>query len=180
MPSLKKTWLLLALLGASLAAQEPAAKKSPTITMSPAPVATVPRGKSSAVDLHFRVAPGFHVNSNTPSEEYLIPTALKLDVPTDIVIGKIIYPPGEDASFAFAPDQKLNVYSGDFTLSVLVRPLAGVLPGQYRVHGQLKYQACDNRSCYPPKQLPVEFGVKVVKGPSAGRRNPAQSPHVHN
>src|SRR5439155_762346 len=38
---------------------------------------------------------------------------------------------------------------------------------------------CDNAACYPPKKLPVEFEVKVVKGPPPHRRNPAQSPHVH-
>jgi hypothetical protein len=148
--------------------------------MAPPAVATVTRGKPSVIDLQFRVAPGFHVNSNTPSQEYLIPTVLKLDVPTDIVIGKITYPPGHDTSFAFAPDQKLNVYSGDFKVSVSVRPLVGMQPGKYVIRGRLKYQACDNAACYPPKQLPVEFDFKVVKGAVASHaKNPAQSPHAH-
>jgi hypothetical protein len=44
----------------------------------------------------------------------------------------------------------------------------------------MRYQACDNAACYPPKQLPVQFEVKVVKAPRATAKNPAQSPHVHN
>jgi hypothetical protein len=47
------------------------------------------------------------------------------------------------------------------------------------MHGVLRYQACDNAACYPPKTVPVRFDVKVVKEPTTGRRNPAQSPHVH-
>ena len=82
-------------------------------------------------------------------------------------------------SFPFDPTEKLSVYSGEFTLAVVVRPLVHVVPGKYMLHGQLKYQACDNAACYPPKQLPVEFEVKVVKGPPAPRKNPRQSPHVH-
>ncbi len=179
MPTSLKTSLLIALLCASLASQESAPLNAPTVSLAPVPTATITRGKPSAIDLQFRVARGFHVNSNTPSEEYLIPTALKLDVPTDIVIGKITYPPGQDTSFAFAPDQKLNVYSGDFKVSVSVRPLVGMQPGKYVIHGNLKYQACDNAACYPPKQLPVQFDFKVVKGAVAARRNPAQSPHAH-
>ncbi|GAC1437523.1 MAG: hypothetical protein NVS1B11_34060 [Terriglobales bacterium] len=156
-------------------------KKIPYVTMSPAEVSTVARGKPSLVNLHFRVAPGFHVNSNMPSLEYLIATSLKLDAPTDIVVGKITYPTGQTASFPFAPDQKLSVYSGPFDLAVTIRPLASVIPGKYSFHGQLKYQACDNAACYPPRELPVEFEVKVVKGAGSGsRENPKQSPHIHS
>ena len=174
-----KTALLMVLLGAPLFAQDSPGRKAPSVTMSPVPLEAIVLGKPGVVDLHFRVASGFHVNSNSPSEEYLIPTALKLDAPTDIVIGGITYPPGEDVSFPFAPDQKLNVYSGDITIAVLVRPLSSVLPGRYAIHGQLKYQACDNAACYPPKKLPVDFEVKVSKAPTAARKNPGQSPNVH-
>ena len=59
------------------------------------PVTVVTRGKGGSVDLQFRIGSGFHVNSNTPTQEYLIPTALKLNAPTDIVVGRITYPVGE-------------------------------------------------------------------------------------
>ena len=72
------------------------------------------------------------------------------------------------------------MYTGNFYLSVNVRPLANVLPSKYELRGILRYQACDNAACYPPRQLPVRFEVKVVKAPPAPARNPAQSPHVHN
>ena len=123
---------------------------------------------------------GFHVNSNKPKSEFLIPTALKVNPPTDIIIGKVIYPAGEDKSFPFSPDEKLNVYTGDFSVDVVVRPLASVIAGKYAVHGELKYQACDNAACYPPKKIPVDFQVKVVKGAAPVRRNPRQSPHIHS
>jgi len=60
-----------------------------------------------------------------------------------------------------------------------VHPLRSVVPGKYVMHGVLRYQACDNAACYPPKTVPVSFDVKVGKEPTTGRRNPAQSPHVH-
>jgi hypothetical protein len=154
-------------------------KKVPSVTMSPVSLATITRGRSGTVHLNFRVGSGFHINSNTPKSDYLIPTSLKLDAPTDIVVGRVTYPPGHDTSFPFAPDEKLNVYSGEFTLAVLVRPLAHVLPGKYAFHGTLKFQACDNAACYPPKKVPVDFDVKIVKAPPPPRRNPGQSPHIH-
>jgi hypothetical protein len=82
-------------------------------------------------------------------------------------------------SFPFDPDEKLNVYTGEFQVNVLVRPLHSVQAGKYVVRGTLKYQACDNAACYPPKQLPISFDVKIAKAPPAATKNPAQSPHAH-
>ena len=132
------------------------------------------------VNLNFRVPRGYHINSNQPKSEFLIPTALNMDLPTDIILGKIEYPAGEDLSFPFSPDEKLNVYSGDFTITVAVHPLLAVTPGKYVMHGVLRYQACDNSACYPPKTVRVEFDVKVVKEPPVHHKNPGQSPHVHS
>ncbi len=161
------------------AGQNLARKKVPSVTMAAAPTVTVTRGKSNPVHLRFHVGAGFHVNSNHPKSEFLIPTALRLNPPTDIVIGRVSYPAGEEMSFAFAPDDKLSVYAGEFPVTVEVRPLAGVLPARYMIHGELKYQACDNAACYPPKKLPVQFEINVIKGAPPRRKNPGQSPHIH-
>jgi len=154
--------------------------KAPSVSFAPVSVVTAPRAAQTMVDLNFRVASGFHINSNTPKSEFLIPTNLRMDLPTDIILGKIQYPAGKDLVFPFSPDEKLNVYSGDFTIAVAVHPLHAVVPGKYVMHGVLRFQACDNAQCFPPKTLPVSFDVKVVKEPAGPRRNPAQSPHIHN
>ena len=149
------------------------------VTMAPAPLVTVVQGKSAPVPLLFRVASGYHRNSHQPKSEFLIPTALKIDATTDIVIGKTTYPAGQDMTLPFDPDEKLNVYTGDFKVDVQVHPLHTVQAGKYVVKGTLKYQACDNLACYPPKQLPVSFDVKIAKSAGSPGKNPAQSPHAH-
>ena len=154
--------------------------KAPTLAIAPVPLTTAQRAQQTMVNLNFRVPPGYHINSNTPKSEFLIATALKMELPTDIILGKIEYPAGEDASFPFSPDEKLSVYTGDFSIALGVHPLHSVLPGKYVMHGVLRYQACDNSACYPPKTLPVSFEIKVVKEPPEHHANPAQSPHVHN
>jgi len=170
---------LIFLLAASLgSAQTPG--KAPSLSMAPVPLTTAQRAHATMVKLVFRVPPGYHINSNTPRSEFLIPTALKMDLPTDIILGKIEYPAGEDRSFPFSPDEKLSVYSGDFTIALAVHPLHSVVPGKYVMRGVLRYQACDNAACYPPKNLPVNFEVKVVKEPAGHHANPPQSPQAHN
>jgi hypothetical protein len=170
-------FILLTAAGASFA-QTPG--KAPTLSMAPVPLTSVQRAAQTMVELDFRVPPGYHVNSNTPKSEFLIPTALRMDLPTDIILGKIEYPAGTDKAFPFSPDEKLSVYSGDFSISLGVHPLHSVVPGKYVMHGVLRYQACDNAACYPPKTLPVSFEVKVVKEPPTPHANPPQSPRVHN
>jgi len=172
---------ILALAGVIAALAATVWAQAPTVTIAPVATVTAPRTTQTQVELNFRVSSGGHVNSNTPKSEYLIPTTLKMDIPTDIVLGKIAYPAGKDVTFPFSPDESLSVYSGDFTITVAVHPLKSVEPGKYVMHGQLRYQACNNTQCFPPKTLPVNFDVKVVKEKSqGGGHNPAQSPHVHN
>ncbi|HXM67447.1 MAG TPA: protein-disulfide reductase DsbD domain-containing protein, partial [Candidatus Acidoferrum sp.] len=179
-PKRKLTPLSFILLACASFSSAQTPGKAPTLTVAPVPLVTTQRTKQTTVEINFRVPPGYHVNSNTPKSEFLIPTTLRIEVPTDIILGKTEYPAGKDMTFPFSPDEKLNVYSGDFTIAVGVHPLRSVVPGKYAMHGTLRYQACDNAACYPPKNLPVSFEVKVVKEPPAPHKNPAQSPHVHN
>jgi hypothetical protein len=164
----------------SVPAPAQTASKVPSVVIAPVALVTAPRAAQTMVNLDFRVPRGYHINSNTPKSEFLIPTALKMDLPTDIILGKIEYPAGDDLAFPFSPEEKLNVYTGDFRIVVAVHPLLSVTPGKYVMHGVLRYQACDNSACYPPKTVRVEFNVKVVKEPATHHANPAQSPHVHS
>jgi hypothetical protein len=170
----------LILAGSSLLGQDGFGPKGPSVSVAPIPLITAVQGKTATVPISFRVGSGYHINSNRPKSEFLIPTVLKIDAVTDIAVTGTAYPDGKDMSFAFAPGEMLNVYAGDFRVDVRVRPLRDVQPGRYALRGMLKYQACDNAACYPPKKLPVVFDLKVAKAPRSGaRRNPAQSPHAH-
>ena len=173
------TSAIFLLIGTKSSAQEGFGSKVPSVTLSAPAIPSIIRGTPGKAELHFHITPGFHINSNAPSEEYLIPTALRMDAPTDIVVGRIIYPAGQNITLPFAPDLKLNVYSGEFSVFVTVRPLSSVLPGKYALRDRLKYQACDKAACYPPKELPVDFEVKVAKSTHHVRHDPAQSPHIH-
>lgn len=186
-PRVRLAFLLLLVGATGAAAQSPAPlegsgpKATQRVTAAPVGPITVQAGTSKTVELPFRVAPGYHINSHKPASELLIPTVLSVNPPTNVAVAKLTYPAGEDRSFPFSPGEKLNVYTGDFAVTALVRPARTTPPGTYRVKGMLKYQACDDRACYPPGQVPVAFDVKVTKAAKTGgtRRNPAQSPHVH-
>ena len=113
---------------------------------------SVSAGKRSVLELHFRVVDGFHVNSHTPKSELLIPTRVELQPAVGVKADAVEYPAGTSYSFSFDPTEKLDVYSGDFTVKLPVVAEAGT----HTVDGTLRYQACDHAACYPPKSLPVQ------------------------
>lgn len=162
-----RRFLILAMFAAVLAASAAdfQYRGSDIQYVAAAPVAQVKTtaGARTPVVLKFRVLEGYHVNSNKPRSELLIPTKLKLTPPPGISVTDVRYPAGKDFSLSFSPAEVLSVYSGDFVIEAAVKPLASAPAGAYRVSGELAYQACSDRACFPPKKLPVGFEVSVVK-----------------
>lgn len=158
----RRSFPVLALLTLSLFASL-AAVAQDAVSVAPVDAVTVKPGKTAAVQIACRVNPGFHVNSNKPNSELLIPTEFKFSLPTELMIAGVTYPAGQQLTFPFMPNEPLSVYSGDFEVAPNVRASLHARPGTYRVHATLKYQACNDRQCFPPKTLPVDFDVKVVR-----------------
>jgi DsbC/DsbD-like thiol-disulfide interchange protein len=153
---------------------------SPAIGVAPIGTVVVARGSKAQLHIDLQVNRGFHVNSNKPNDELLMPTVVHLNPPEGVLIMNIQYPQGEELALPFMGNEKLNVYSGQFTVSAEVRVPKSAALGTLRIHGDVKYQACDNRQCFPPKTTPLQFDVKVVR-PAVKKKatfTPA-SPHIH-
>jgi DsbC/DsbD-like thiol-disulfide interchange protein len=154
---LKLGWAGLLVLSAVANAQQvgnldaPATKPKSYVVYA-AEQQSIAAGKRSVLALHFRVVDGFHVNSHTPKSELLIPTRIELQPSAGVKAEAIEYPAGTSYSFSFDPTEKLDVYSGDFTVKLPVVAEAGT----HTVDGTLRYQACDHAACYPPKSLPLQ------------------------
>ena len=116
---------------------------------------TVPAGKVSKVSLHFRIAQGLHINSHTPREEYLIPTAFSIPEGAGVRLDGAVYPAGTDFALPLDPKMKLSVYTGEFTIEARIVATAG----DHLVEAKLRYQACDNNACMPPKTITAAIDV---------------------
>jgi DsbC/DsbD-like thiol-disulfide interchange protein len=131
------------------------------VTLAPLQAITILPGHTAKVTIRFNIADGYHVNSNKPNSDLLIPTAVKITSPAGFTVGKISYPAGQDFALKFAPEEKLNVYAGEVSVSASVRAAKILKAGNYRLTGELQYQACNDISCFPPKKLPLEISVNV-------------------
>jgi hypothetical protein len=134
-----------------------AATKSHVLLLSEA--VAVQANQPTAVELRFRVEDGFHINSHTPKDELLIPTVLKLDPTGPIKISAEVYQPGAPFRLQIGsgetPGEILDVYQHEFRVTIhIVAP-----KGPSTLQGSLRYQACDNAACFPPKTLPITIAV---------------------
>jgi thiol:disulfide interchange protein len=111
----------------------------------------IPAGKPTVLELRFHVVEGFHINSHSPKSEFQIPTRIEAQPVRGIQLGEATYPAGTPFTFSFAPNEKLDVYQGQFLVDLPVTAAAG----SHELHAVLKYQACDRAACYPPMTLPV-------------------------
>jgi hypothetical protein len=118
-------------------------------------------GSTLTAKVTLQLRQGFHVNSNTPSEEYLIPLKLTWN-PGVLSAPEVKYPKAQMEKMPFA-EKPLSVFTGDFDIvtSFSVSPTA--VPGPTAVTGKLRYQACNDRMCLPPKNVDVALQVDVVK-----------------
>jgi DsbC/DsbD-like thiol-disulfide interchange protein len=104
------------------------------------------------------VEDGWHLNANDPDRPYLIPTTLEIDPPAGTTVETIRYPDAVVRSLGFAPDTRLRLYEGKFTIAVRVKgPLE-------HFDAKLGYQACNDETCLPPRTLPVPFDPKSTGG----------------
>ncbi|MGB9407067.1 MAG: protein-disulfide reductase DsbD N-terminal domain-containing protein [Terracidiphilus sp.] len=116
---------------------------------------TVPAGKPTTLTLHFRIAPGLHINSHTPRQSELIPTTYSIPESSGVRLDEAVYPPGSDFTLPLDPKTKLSVYTGEFIIQARIVASAG----EHLVEARLHYQACDNNACMPPKTITAAIDV---------------------
>ena len=113
------------------------------------------------VALQARLDPGFHVNSNAPLEDFLIPTVLTVDPPEGIELSAVAWPDPITLSQQGA-DQPLAVFEEEFVIGAVLSLGPALSVGSYVVPGTLRYQACDETMCYLPATADLSFEVTVV------------------
>ena len=128
----------------------------------------VPRGRTFDVAVVAEIMPGFHVNSNKPSEDYLIPTQLLPALPAGFKVLSASYPPGKLTKFEFS-EKKLSVYEGTFTLRMRIQAPAGAPLGKTTLPLTLRYQACNDSACLPPVKIPVALEIELAAAGASAR-----------
>ena len=106
-------------------------------------------GSEFKVALEIDVSEGWHINSHTPYEDYLIPTELTVLENPNFKLESVAYPEPHDYKLAFS-ETPLSVWEGKIFIGGLVKADKVVSPGKYSIVVELFYQACNDMSCIAP------------------------------
>ncbi len=103
---------------------------------------------------------GWHINSNRPLQDYLIPTSISFGDNSAVAAGEVVYPQGREARFGFSPEP-LSVYEREVWVTVPMT-VAEVAPeGAAPLDLAVRVQACDDRNCLAPETLTLSVSVEI-------------------
>ncbi len=119
---------------------------------------------SPVLRIEATLAAGWHVNSHTPSEDYLIATSVRLDPASGVRFGEPRYPDGKMKKFAFA-ERPLSVYEGAFAVEVPLTLTGSPAP---EASGAVEFQACSDTQCLAPATVAFRAPIPEAAAPLSG------------
>ncbi len=118
-------------------------------------------GSTIQIALQLKISDDWHINSHTPTFDYLIGTTFELQSKEEIILADIQYPKGNPVSLSFA-DQPIDVYEGTTTIFASLRISDKLNPGIDTIKGKITFQACNNQICLPPSAIDVNIPIQIV------------------
>lgn len=118
-------------------------------------------GSEVNVKVNVTVEQKWHINSNKPNDDFLIPSKLEIFSPDKIKLVKVGYPKGEELKFDFS-EKPLSVYEKEVVINAALKIPQALIAGTYKVVFTLEYQACNNMTCMPPNSVMDTLTIVVA------------------
>jgi len=109
-------------------------------------------GESYQLAVEIQINSPYHINAQKPSEDFLIPTTLSVEVPEGVALGKFDFPRAEMKKFEFS-EKALAVYEGTIHIFTSISIASSFSAGEIIMNGMVGYQACDDQTCQAPAEL---------------------------
>jgi thiol:disulfide interchange protein len=135
--------------------------RGPRAELNPLVESEVRAGGTARAALEVRLPPQLHVQSNAPRDPALIPTELTFSPPAGVRATELVFPEATDFQQAGLPEP-LAVFEHEFAIGVQFAVAEGTASGTIEIPGRLRYQACDDKVCFPPQTADVRWALTVV------------------
>jgi hypothetical protein len=120
------------------------------LTVSAPGMTTAARKAPLAAKLAVQLVTGFHVV-----------TPLRLTwSPSPLQVREIVYPKPQTRTYSFSK-QPLSVYLGNFEIETRFAVPADAPLGAVVLTGKLRYQACNETTCFQPRSVDVRLPVNI-------------------
>lgn len=104
----------------------------------------------------------WHINSNKPNEDYLIPTTIAINPENKLKIVKTIFPRAHNLKFSFS-DVPVSVFEGRINIKVIALVTDNISKNDKELDVILNYQACNNQTCLAPNSVSSKIKFKVLE-----------------
>jgi DsbC/DsbD-like thiol-disulfide interchange protein len=131
------------------------------LSLSPMNVVKIHPGETVTVAVKFKVDPGMHVQANPATKKNLIPTTVSFEPVDGLEIGAPGYPEGKPFRLK-GSDSDIATYDGDVEIRLPITATAKAKSGKLRLKGKLRYQACEETSCFFPMTVALEAPLVIL------------------
>ena len=120
----------------------------------------VKKGRVVRATVVMDIPSGLHVQSNRPLDKFLVATKLDVETPSGMNVGPISYPRALTRKLKFSKNS-VAVYEGKTTIRFNVTVPANYSGSSGEIKGKLRFQACNDESCFPPVTREVKMWLNV-------------------
>ena len=103
----------------------------------------------------------WHINSNKPSEDYMIGTSIEIPSEEIFELKDVVYPEPSEILLGFS-DKPVSVYEGEVLIGGVIHVPADTELGEHKIPIHISYQACNDTTCLPPRSVKKEIILGVV------------------
>ena len=118
------------------------------------------KGRTVRASVVMDIPSGLHVQSSKPLDKFLVATKLDVETPSGMNVGPISYPRALTRKLKFSKNN-VAVYEGRTTIRFNVTVPANYSGGSGEIKGKLRFQACNDESCFPPVTREVKMWLNV-------------------
>ena len=120
----------------------------------------VKKGRVTRASVVMEIPSGLHVQSSKPLDKFLVATKLDVETPSGMQVGPISYPRPVMRKLKFSKGN-VAVYEGRAVVRFNVTVPANYSGGSGEIKGKLRFQACNDESCFPPVTREVKMWLNI-------------------
>lgn len=122
----------------------------------------LPAGDKCKFAVVLNVQEGWHINANPPSPDNMIPTKVTIVAKQKTTQLETKYPKGMTLKMEEL-EEPVSVYEGEVLIRGELLGSADSAGKTEELEFQIRYQACNEQTCLPPKTLKLQGKIDIVK-----------------